>query len=43
MRQPRQASWSTSTMPSSVRLYMAPDGQADTQVGFRQCSQMRGR
>ena len=43
IRQPRQRSWSTSTMPSSVRLYIAPDGQDATQDGFRQCSQIRGR
>ncbi len=43
MRQPRQASWSTSTIPSSARLYIAPEGQEATQEGFRQCSQMRGR
>ena len=42
MRQPRQLSWSTRTMPSSVRLYIAPEGQEDTHVGLRQCSQMRG-
>ena len=30
MRHPRQASWSTSTMPSSLRLYIAPDGHAAT-------------
>ena len=42
-RQPRQRSWSTSTMPSSSRLYIAPDGQDATQDGLRQCSQMRGR
>ena len=43
IRQPRQPSWSTSTMPSSARLYIAPDGQLATQAGLRQCSQMRGR
>ncbi|GAA2841750.1 hypothetical protein GCM10020220_033420 [Nonomuraea rubra] len=43
MRQPLHRSWSTRTMPSSSRLYMAPDGQAATQAGLRQCSQMRGR
>ncbi len=42
-RQPRQRSWSTSTMPSSSRLYIAPDGQEATQDGLRQCSQIRGR
>ena len=42
-RQPRQRSWSTSTIPSSSRLYIAPDGQDATQDGFRQCSQIRGR
>jgi hypothetical protein len=30
-------------MPSSSRLYIAPDGQLATHEGFRQCSQMRGR
>lgn len=30
-------------MPSSSRLYMAPDGQAETHAGLRQCSQIRGR
>src|SRR5262245_37439929 len=43
IRQPRHRSWSTSTMPSSARLYMAPDGQADTHAGLRQCSQIRGK
>src|SRR6478735_998859 len=43
MRQPRHLSWSTSTIPSSTRLYMADDGQAETHAGFRQCSQIRGR
>ncbi|CPU68080.1 Uncharacterised protein [Mycobacteroides abscessus] len=43
MRQPRHWSWSTSTMPSSARLYMAPEGQEATHAGLRQCSQMRGR
>src|SRR6478735_10302452 len=43
MRQPRQRSWSTRTIPSSTRLYIAPDGQADTQAGLRQCSHSRGR
>src|SRR5687768_10120743 len=43
IRQPRQRSWSTRTMPSSSRLYIAPEGQADTHAGLRQCSQMRGR
>ena len=42
-RHPRQRSWSTSTMPSSSRLYIAPEGQEATHDGFRQCSQMRGR
>ena len=42
-RQPRQRSWSTRTMPSSTRLYIAPDGHEDTHDGLRQCSQMRGR
>src|SRR5215813_13616484 len=42
-RQPRQRSWSTRTMPSSSRLYIAPDGHEATQDGFRQCSQIRGR
>ena len=36
-------SWSTSTIPSSSRLYIAPDGQQATHDGFRQCSQIRGR
>src|SRR6185436_3697243 len=43
IRQPRHWSWSTSTMPSSARLYIAPDGHDATQDGLRQCSQMRGR
>ena len=43
MRQPRQASWLTSTMPSSSRLYIAPDGHDATHEGLRQCSQIRGR
>ncbi len=43
MRQPRQASWSTRTMPSSSRLYIAPEGHEATHDGLRQCSQMRGR
>ena len=30
-------------MPSSARLYMAPEGHTETHVGLRQCSQMRGR
>ncbi len=30
-------------MPSSSRLYMAPDGQEDTHAGLMQCSQIRGR
>lgn len=41
--QPRQESWSTRTMPSSTRLYIAPDGQDETHDGLRQCSQIRGR
>src|SRR5215471_16862755 len=43
IRQPRHRSWSTSTMPSSLRLYIAPDGHDATHAGLRQCSQMRGR
>ena len=43
IRQPRHLSWSTSTMPSSSRLYTEPDGHEATQVGFRQCSHRRGR
>ena len=43
IRQPRHWSWSTSTIPSSARLYMAPDGHDATQDWLRQCSQMRGR
>src|SRR5690242_9850774 len=43
MRQPRQRSWSARTMPSSSRLYMAPDGQEATQAGLMQWLQMRGR
>lgn len=43
MRQPRHWSWSTRTMPSSSRLYIAPEGQEETHAGLRQCSQMRGR
>src|SRR5690625_73505 len=30
-------------MPSSSRLYIAPEGHAATQLGFKQCSQSRGR
>src|SRR5829696_8449125 len=30
-------------MPSSSRLYIAPEGHDATHEGFRQCSQMRGR
>src|SRR5690606_9615808 len=41
--QPRHASWSTRTIPSSSRLYKAPVGQEATQDGLRQCSQMRGK
>src|SRR5574343_1903473 len=43
MRQPRQRSWSASTIPSSSRLYSAPDGQEATQAGFMQWLQIRGR
>src|SRR5699024_704545 len=43
MRQPRHWSWSTRTMPSSARLYIAPEGQEETHVGLMQCSQIRGR
>ena len=42
-RQPRHLAWSTSTIPSSSRLYIAPDGHDATHEGFRQCSQIRGR
>src|SRR5699024_8399614 len=42
-RHPRHASWSTSTMPSSSRLYNAPEGQEATHDGFKQCSQIRGK
>ena len=42
-RQPRHFAWSTSTIPSSSRLYIAPDGHDATHDGFRQCSQIRGR
>src|SRR5699024_12129159 len=41
--QPRHASWSTRTIPSSSRLYIAPEGQLATQLGFRQCSHSLGR
>src|SRR5699024_7654922 len=30
-------------MPSSSRLYNAPEGQDATQDGLRQCSQIRGK
>lgn len=30
-------------MPSSSRLYMAPDGQDETHAGLMQCSQIRGK
>src|SRR5699024_1522801 len=40
---PRQASWSTSTIPSSSLLYIAPDGQEATQLGFKQCSHNLGK
>src|SRR5690606_33000176 len=30
-------------MPSSTRLYIAPEGQEATHEGLRQCSQIRGR
>src|SRR6195952_2196996 len=43
MRQPRHLSWSTSTMPSSSRLYTEPDGHDATHAGFRQCSHRRGK
>jgi hypothetical protein len=43
MRQPRHLSWSTSTMPSSSRLYSEPEGQEATQAGLMQWLQMRGR
>ena len=42
-RHPRQRSWSTKTIPSSSRLYIAPDGQEATQGAFKQCSHNRGR
>src|ERR1044072_9769773 len=39
IRQPRHWSWSTSTMPSSARLYIAPDGRDATPEGLREGSQ----
>src|SRR5699024_329132 len=36
-------SWSTRTIPSSSRLYIAPEGQEATQLGFKQCSQSLGK
>src|SRR5699024_8567028 len=39
----RHVSCSTKTMPSSSRLYIAPDGQEDTHDEFLQCSQIRGK
>src|SRR5690625_3202152 len=30
-------------MPSSSRLYIAPEGHEATQLGFKQCSQRRGK
>ncbi|MNN66521.1 hypothetical protein D3C81_1821040 [compost metagenome] len=42
-RHDRHAFWSTRTIPSSSRLYIAPDGQLETQGGLMQCSQILGR